>query len=65
MGETGIPAGEVSGVIEDPGAHLQEQLGALRGPAHLLFCDHLDTIWLTADSTNEVEMVSPARWRSP
>jgi len=31
MGEAGIPAGEVGGqvVVEDPGADLQEQMGAL------------------------------------
>jgi hypothetical protein len=42
MGEAGIPAGEVSGqvVVEDSGADLQEQMGALRGPAHLLLFDH-------------------------
>ena len=40
--EAGVPAVEVAGelVVEDAGADLEQQVGAARGPAHLLFLDH-------------------------
>lgn len=65
VGEVGVPAVEVVGevVVEDSGADLEQQVGAAECPPHLLFFDQMRLlmIWLTADSTNEVEMVSPAR----
>jgi integrase len=38
VGEPGVPAAEVVGevAVEDSGADLKEQVGAARGPAHLL-----------------------------
>jgi hypothetical protein len=69
VGEVGVPAVEVVGevVVEDSGADLEQQVGSAGCPAHLLFFDQMRLLmtWLTADSTNAVEMVSPARWRSP
>ena len=40
--ETGVPAAEFVGelVVEDPGADLQQQVGAAGCPAHLLLFDH-------------------------
>jgi hypothetical protein len=53
-------------VVEDAGADLEQQVGAARGPAHLLFLTmRLAMTWLTTDSVNAVEIASPARWRSP
>ena len=42
VGEVGVPAAEVVGqvVVEDPGADLEQQVGAAGGPAHLLALDH-------------------------
>ena len=63
-----VPAAEVAGelVVQDASADLEQQVGAARGPAQLLFSTmRLAMTWLTADSVNAVEMASPARWRSP
>jgi hypothetical protein len=68
MGEAGMPAAEVVGqvVVEDPGADLEQHVCASGRPAHLLLLTmRLEMTWLIADSTKELEMVSPARWRSP
>ena len=42
VGEAGVPAGEVGGevVVEGTGADLEQQVGAARTPAHLLFLHH-------------------------
>jgi len=62
----GVPASVVvgEGVVEDPGADLQEQMGTEEVPAHLLLLTmRLLITWLTVHSTNEVEMASLVRWR--
>jgi hypothetical protein len=59
---------EVGGqvVVEDPGADLEQQVGAAGCPPHLLLLTmRLLITWLTADSVNAVEMASPAWRRSP
>jgi len=68
VGEAGIPPVKVGSqfVVEDAGADLEEEVSSSWGPAHLLFFTmRVLMTWFTADSTKELEMVSPARWRSP
>jgi hypothetical protein len=63
-GERWVPPVEVVGelVVEDPDTDLQQEVRATRGQRICCFLTmRLLTSWLTADSTNEVEMVSPAR----
>jgi hypothetical protein len=63
-----IPAVEVGGqvVVEHPGADLEQQVGATGVQRICCFLTmRLLITWLTVDSTNAVEMASPARRRSP
>jgi hypothetical protein len=42
VGEVGVPAPVIvgEGVVEDPGAYLEEQVCSAGAPPHLLFFDH-------------------------
>ena len=60
------PAVLDEGVVEEPGKDLESDVHTAGAPLHLLLLfGRLLMTRLSADSTNEVEMVSPARWRSP
>src|SRR5437879_850471 len=53
------------GVVEDPGADLEQEVRSSRRPPHLLLLDHALAPWLTVDSAKAVEIRSPARCSSP
>ena len=55
-------AGEL--VVEDAGADLEQQVGATRGPAHLLFFDHALADDLVDRGLGERGVASPRMFRS-
>jgi hypothetical protein len=67
VGESGVPASVVvgEGVVEDSGADLEQGVGAVWCPPHLLLFDHAFADYLVDGGLDAVEMVSPARRRSP
>lgn len=68
VGEARVPVPEVRGqvVVENLGADLQEQVRPVSDQRICCFVAmRLEITWLTVDSTNTDEIVSPHRRRSP